>query len=94
MAASEITDDDVRCRYGFQLGQCPHRIFVEIEAPRLDQIEQQRGPQPMALDGGEQRGGDRIGIRLAVSLAADRFAPPLQADLARQGRMRNIAHAR
>ena len=35
-----------------------------------------------------------MGICLAVALASDHLAPPLQADFAGQGRVRNLAHTR
>ena len=48
----------------------------------------------MARDRGEERRGDRIGVRLSASLAAQHIGPPLQADFTGQNFPRRFAHAR
>ena len=78
---------------GFQIGHLRHRIFVKVEAPRLDEIDQRVARDVVALHRVEQRRRDRVGARLAITFAIDDVAPPLQADFARQRRVRHVADA-
>ena len=81
-------------RIVFQVAEPNHRVVVEIEAPRLDQVDQRLRPKLVGLHAGKQRRRDRIGACLPVPLAIDDIAPPLQADFAGQRLARHVANAR
>ena len=82
------------CRVGFEIVNTGHRVVVEVEAMRLNQIDKLGRRELMAFHCGKQRRSDGISARLIGPFAADDVAPPLQADFAGQCRVRHLAHAR
>ena len=81
-------------RIGVEIGERRHRIVVEIEQARLDEIAKRGNRKVMTFDRLQQRRRDRIGGRLPAPLPTQHVDPPLQADFARQRLTRNVAHAR
>ena len=69
----------------FEVVQARHRVVVEIEDARLEEIVEGAERQPELGD----RFGERARDRMAAAIATERVAPPLQADLAE----RRLAHA-
>src|SRR5579883_878988 len=59
--------------------------MIEIEGAGLEQIVERADRQMEFLDRVAERGGDRRAERLFAAGAADRLAPPLQANLAGRG---------
>ena len=60
---------------------------------RVDEGDQPPRIETVARDARAQGGRDRMRRRLAVALALEHLAPPLQADLARHRLARHLAHA-
>jgi hypothetical protein len=67
----------------FEIRHARHRLVVEIERTRVDQVEQNPRRQPVAHRHVAERRRDRIGIDVTPAGAAQRVTPPLQPDLAR-----------
>ena len=91
--ASENSADDVAPRIPLQIFKLCHRLVVEVEAVRLDEIEQLFRRKLITIERRQKRGGNRVGIGLFGSPGIDDVAPPLQADFARQRGVSRAPHA-
>jgi hypothetical protein len=86
-----------RCRcapIGLELAHRHDRIVVKVARARIDQGVKRSDRQAAARDRVQERGRDRIRRRVAGRPAAQRVAPPLQPDLARQRLVRDLPDAR
>ncbi len=79
---------------GLELPLVRHRLVVEIDAARLDQIGESRARQAEGADRVDEGGCDRMGAHVAARLALDGVDPPLHADFAGHGIGHRFADAR
>jgi hypothetical protein len=82
-----------RC-IGAERVQIGHRLVVEIEPMRLEQIHEPLARWALLGQSLRHGGGNRISLCLAGALPQKYFAPPLQTNLAGHGLANQIAHAR
>ena len=78
----------------FKITKARHRIIVEIEGARLDQVEEGLTRQAVALDHRQQRDRDGMRADIPPHLPGQTVAPPLKPHLARQGIADDITHPR